>query len=202
MVSFLNSEHYSVFFELVDGNITWYHRFISIKSNDDLCIIHIDCAYEDNIEEIMSLFHKASDSINKFYEFPDWYEMDKAVVKNNMICDSRNGYWTINDSSSYILFVRLYMFDENERAQCEYLWLCFPEEESAKETYYSLMSDPSFQEKNDIRLEGKNVALNTGYPELDSIMQNKNYKTYSEITKNDVIEFVDGSSWGHEVVYR
>ncbi|MBE7068919.1 MAG: serine/threonine protein kinase [Ruminococcaceae bacterium] len=144
--------------------------------------------------------------VNKFYAFPGWYELDKTVVKNNMIAETRSDYWWENADGTKNPYIWLYVFDKDGHAICEYSWLCCSNEANAKAMYNTIMGYSSDEEKKDVYLDGKYIAFNKRYAELDTILKVAGYSSYDQITMKDVIRYLDGSLWGKEpsgeIVYK
>ncbi len=82
--------------------------------------------------------NNTSDALDVFCDFPDWYEKDKVVVHDNMVCFSRD-YW--GNSQGIDPAIWLYVFDESGHFICEYEWGYFNDEEEAQRCYNGIIED-------------------------------------------------------------
>lgn len=139
-----------------------------------------------------------SAALNCYYDFPDWYEMDKVVVFGNQVCYARD--FTVMGDGTNIPRVWLFVFDENGYVIDEYKWDICPDETTAAEIYswYSDIDD-IYYDKNVIAYANETV-------ELDVILNVTGYNSYADISMQDVIFYLDGELWGNppncEVVYK
>ena len=133
--------------------------------------------------------------MNIYYDFPDWYEMDKVVVHENMVCYARD---FINYDGVDIPQVWLWVFDENDYFVNEYAWVLCPDE--------AIAISIEEWEVGEAYRDGTIIAYNNYTTEMDVILNVTGLDSYYEVTKQDVIAYNDGTLWGYEpnceVVYK
>ncbi len=141
-------------------------------------------------------YSEASYDLNIYYDFPDWYEMDKTVVYKNMVCYARD---FINYDGVKIPQIWLWVFDENDYFVNEYAWVLCPDEETA-------ISIEKWDSNCEKYRDGNIIAYNNHTIEMDVILNVTGLKSYHEVTKQDVIGYNDGTLWGSEpgceVIYK
>ena len=169
-----------------------------------------------------------SDALNVFYDFPDWYEKDKVVVHDNMVCLARD-YWDYDQGKAPAIW--LFVFDESGHFICEYEWGYFNDEENAQKCYNNIIDDKpnleSYQQYYDKDVMAFKSIMTSieGQPEGDitqiywdkNVIAIKNWNrgirpvvekfdlTYEEITMQVVIEGISTKKDGtqkYEVIYK
>ena len=136
-----------------------------------------------------------SSALDYYYDFPDWYEMDKAVVYDNMICMARSDAWYWYDEA--IPYLSLYVFDESGYIMDIFSWLCFSDEKLALKVKDDIDNSPDsenyYYDKDIITFHNNTEST---LQEFASIY-GKN--SFYDITKQDVID--NFSDW-LEIVYK
>lgn len=136
-----------------------------------------------------------SSTSDYYFEFPSWYELDKVVVNENMVCYSRSKYFGSEDSG-FLPFVWLYVFDDDGHMTDYKGWLLCNDEKSAQEIFDKHYSGKyhSYVEKNNIA-----VTYDVNLFSFSIIAEKKGYSSVDEISMLDVIDFCDGGTlWGKE----
>lgn len=137
---------------------------------------------------------------NYTYVFPDWYEINKVVVYNNMVCLARNNYWGYKDG--HLLYIWLFVSDENGYIISAYACLCCYDKDVAQDAYNEML-ERGYRAENLYWDKSRNVIVEKNKEKELSIIRNeKGLSSSDKVSVQDVIDYLDGALWGNEPIYE